>query len=107
MRLPFAGRPQPPLAVVHTEGDFPHARRRSVRLACCSCSSCIFLLGAGLGGLIGFFQGAAQGWKSGQEDNIPVGYRIIQALILAFIYTIALGAAGLVLGGALDALLGV
>ena len=52
---------EPFLQLSETDGDFPHLRTRSVRLACCSCTCCCFtfLLG-GLGGLAGLIAGIAK-----------------------------------------------
>lgn len=107
MRLPFTIRRRATLAVIRTEGEFPHARRSAVKLACCSCSSCVFLLGAGLGGLVGFFAGAHRGWISGRDENVHYVWRILQAILMAGLGAIAVGAVGLVIGAAVDYLTGV
>jgi hypothetical protein len=50
----------PTLIVDSTAGDFPHARRSGVRLACCTCTTCCFtLLLGGIGGVAGLIKGVA------------------------------------------------
>jgi hypothetical protein len=53
-----------------TEGDFPHVRRRSVKLACCTTTCCcIVLIGAAVGGLGGFITGIVKAVRINRLDR--------------------------------------
>ena len=85
-----------------TSGDFPHARHRGVRLACCSCTTCCFtLLLGGTGGLIGSVLGWRRGLlilraeKASDEPpitRIPGWLRILRRILLYGGWGILLGA---------------
>ena len=99
------------IVVERTEGDFPHARRRTVRLACCSCTSCCFtFLLAGVGGLAGITIGIAKACRSKSSIRNPMGAIVIE-LLRFLVYIVVYSVAGLLIGAGfgfgLDTIVGV
>lgn len=87
------------LIVEPTAGDFPHARKRSVRLACCTCTTCCFtLLLGGIGGVAGLISG----FISAKESSVDVENPYAQFLLSGLWFVgIILGYAivGILIGG--------
>jgi len=96
--------------VERTEGDFPHVRRPSVWLACCTTTSCCltFLVGAG-GGLVGVIMGFVKGATASRRStystgrNFAVGFG--QSVGWALLYGILGLFAGAAIGFGLDNLM--
>src|SRR5688572_3919964 len=84
-----------------TRGDFPHTRRRSVRIACCSCTCCCFtFLIAGVGGVAGIVVGIRKACTFSTSISNPlaaVGVGILRAIVLILAY----GLAGILIGAAI------
>lgn len=81
------------LVVDPTEGDFPHARKRGVRLACCSCTTCCFtLLVGGIGGVAGLVKGI----MSVNQYAIPIENEIAEVVINLVWYLLVVAAHALV-----------
>jgi hypothetical protein len=92
-------REAPTLVVEHTTGDFPHARKRGVRLACCTCTTCCFtLLLGGIGGVAGLISGV----MAARESSVDVENPYAQfALSILWFLAIVVGylLIGLLIGG--------
>lgn len=87
------------LVVEPTAGDFPHARRRGVRLACCTCTTCCFtLLLGGIGGIAGLITGAASAKRYALQIENPTIQMVVNALWLLGV-VIAYGLVGVLVGG--------
>ena len=90
-----------------TKGDFGHTRRRSVRLACCSCTCCCFtLLGGGIGLIGGAIKGivASLGGTRTSSDNVLIDVLLATLRFLGFVVVYAIGGLllGAAVGGAID-----
>jgi hypothetical protein len=96
------------LVVEPTAGDFPHARRRGVRLACCTCTTCCFtLLLGGIGGIAGLVKGIASVNQYALRIENPVAEVVVNSLwylgvVVAYVLVGVLIGAGI--GFAIDML---
>ncbi len=97
--------------VERTEGDFPHVRRPSVWLACCTTTTCCltFVLGAG-GGLIGLITGVVKGINLHRRTDSMIA-DIAVSFGRVVLLALALGVQGVLFGAAIgfviDKMLGV
>lgn len=88
------------LVVEMTEGDFPHARRRGVRLACCTCTSCCFtLLFGGVGGLVGLVKGLMEGTDGTPCVSSP-GLAIFVGILWILARLVVYAVVGILIGAA-------
>ena len=92
-RLSFSAEP--------TSGDFGHTRRRSVRLACCSCTSCCFtFLGGGIGLIGGVIKGVIVGVGHSSSTTENVWLSALESVVRFIGFLIAFAVAGLLMGAA-------
>lgn len=88
------------VTVERTEGDFPHARRRSVHLACCTTTTCCFtLLLGGVGAVAGLITGLVKFTRTSSGIEDPVAAMLL-GIVRCFLYTIGYAIAGMLLGAA-------
>jgi hypothetical protein len=86
---------------VATEGDFPHVRRRGVRLACCTCTTCSFtLLFGGIGALAGGIKGIF-GFLDLASPPEWTAVSILGRILLFIAYLLWFGFLGLLAGAAI------
>jgi hypothetical protein len=90
--------------VVPTDGDFPHARRRAVKLACCTTTCCftflggaVGILGGGILGFVRFIQGTGDlaGEDRSFTTRIVAGTFRFLVLVLWYAFLGALIGAGI------------
>lgn len=92
---------EPFLQVRHAQVDFSHARRRNVRLACCTCTTCCFtVLLAGVGGLAGLVVGVSSAARARQPER-SVSSRIMLGLLRYLFSAVAYALAGILIGAAI------
>lgn len=94
-----------------TTGDFPHARRRGVKLACCTCTCCCFtLLLGGICGLTGLVIGLVKAVRTPLDVENAAAAFALGALRLV-VFMVAYGIAGILIGAAvgfgIDMILGI
>lgn len=85
------------LKVERTEGEFPHAGRRSVRVACggCCCTCCLTFVGAGIGGVAGLIAGIMRVVRVSRTVGGPLEGFVVGAgqILLGLITGVCIGAA--------------
>lgn len=93
----------PALQVRPTRGDFGHAGRRGVRLACCTTTTCCFtlLLGA-VGGVAGLATGIVVAAKPGRRSPKSEATLVnaLLSIVLFLLYAFGYAVCGLLIGAA-------
>ncbi|MBI4600961.1 MAG: hypothetical protein HY721_03285 [Planctomycetes bacterium] len=81
-----------------SSGDFPHARRRGAKLACCTCTTCCFtvLLG-GIGAVAGVVHGVIA-FVARPPSESESWLRIVGGILRLLLYVLGFGLAYLLLG---------